>query len=117
MNNYEPSLYNTYMAIAEKQHRNKYWGVDGGGIIYIAAGMGYNPIDTAYKEFADQKYYEIPGYETAVYNTWLKHQEEVMQHIATLPTHAEFLAKYIYKVDGTLSWSCGKYTIGITGDL
>jgi len=103
MNNYEPSLYNTYMAIAEKQHRNKYWGVDGGGIIYIAAGMGYNPIDTAYKEFADQKYYEIPGYETAVYNTWLKHREEVMQHIATLPTHAEFLAKYIYKVDGTLS--------------
>ena len=99
MNDYKPSLYNSYTTIADKQHRSRFWGTDGGGIVYIAAGMGYNPIDPAYKEFADEKYRETPRYETEVYNTWLKHRAEVLTHIATLPSHAEFLATTIYKTD------------------
>ena len=96
MYNFEPSLYNSYADLAHRQHRSRMYNPDVGGIIYIAAGMGYNPMDTAHKEFLDNKYKEIPGYSQEVYNTWLKHRDEAIAHIATLPSHAEFLAKTIY---------------------
>lgn len=91
-----PSMYNAYLDLASRQHRTRSYSQDMSGIIYIAAGMGYMPLDQTHKSFLDAKYMEQPGYEQQVYDTWLQHKEEVMKHIETLPTHAEFLAKYIH---------------------
>lgn len=96
MRNFVPDMYNSYIDIANRMHRSRMWTPDTGGIVYIAAGMGYNPINLAHKEFQDLKYLETPGYEKEVYKNWLEHKEQIMQHIATLPTHAEFLEKTIY---------------------
>jgi hypothetical protein len=66
------------------------------GIVYIAAGMGYNPMDAAHKRFLDKKYREPDNYEQQVYNTWLAHRDQVLQVIDELPTHYKFLADTIY---------------------
>lgn len=96
MRDFVPSMYNSYVDIAQRQHRSRMWPAETGGIIYIAAGMGYNPMNQAHKEFMDLKYQEQPGYEKQVYQTWLAHRDEVLKHIETLPTHAQFLADTIY---------------------
>lgn len=83
--------------MADRLHRTRKFDQDMGGIIYIAAGMGYNPINKIHKAFLDNKYMEKPGYETEIYNTWLKHRDEVLAHIDTLPTHYEFLRDNIHK--------------------
>lgn len=97
MNSMTPKMYNSYIDLATRQHRTRAYSQDMSGIIYIAAGMGYNPMDRAHKRFMDEKYLEKPGYETEVYNKWLEHKEQVMAHIATLPTHYEYLKNNIYK--------------------
>ena len=97
MNLNDPAMYNSYPGLAIRMHRTRMYDPDMSGIIYIAAGMGYNPMDKTHKAFLDEKYMETPGYEQAVYDTWLKHKDEVTKHIDTLPTHYEFLKKYIHK--------------------
>jgi tryptophan halogenase len=93
----QPEMYNSYTDLAIRQYRTRAYGTNMSGIIYIMAGMGYNVMDPALKSFLDEKYQEIPGYETEVYNRWLEHKNAVMQHIDTLPTHYEFLKKNIHK--------------------
>jgi flavin-dependent dehydrogenase len=83
--------------LAERLHRTRVFDPDMGGIIYIAAGMGYNPVDRANKRFLDSKYLETPGYEKEVYNNWLEHKNEVLEYIKTLPTHYQFLKDNIHK--------------------
>lgn len=98
MNDFVPSMYNSYTDLAIKQHRVRaYSNVDQNGIIYIAAGMGISPVDAANKAFLDTKFMEKPGYTYDVYNKWLKHKQQVMKHIETLPTHYEFLKQNIHK--------------------
>ena len=97
MNLNDAGMYNSYPGLAIRMHRTRMYDPDMSGIIYIAAGMGYNPMDKTHKAFLDEKYMETPGYEQAVYDTWLKHKDEVTKHIDTLPTHYEFLKKYIHK--------------------
>lgn len=97
MNSFTPRLYNGYPDLATRQHRSRVYSTDMSGIVYIAAGMGYNPIDQLHKDFLDIKYLERPGYAEEVYNDWLKHRAEVLEHIATLPTHYEFLRDNIHK--------------------
>lgn len=84
--------------LAGRLHRTRRFDQDMGGIIYIAAGMGYNPIDKIHKQFLDSKYMEMPGYETEVYNTWLKHRDEALAYIDTLPTHYQFLKDNIHTI-------------------
>jgi uncharacterized protein YaaN involved in tellurite resistance len=67
--------------------------------MYIAAGMGYNPMDPALKDFLDRKFKEPPGYETAVYQKWQEHQQQIQKIVAALPTHKEFLEKTIYNTN------------------
>jgi tryptophan halogenase len=97
MNSFTPRLYNGYPDLATRQHRSRVYSTDMSGIVYIAAGMGYNPMDQLHKDFLDIKYLERSGYADEVYNNWLKHRAEVLEHIATLPTHYEFLRDNIYK--------------------
>jgi tryptophan halogenase len=96
MNEFLPQMYNGYPDLAVRQHRTRVYNQDMSGIIYIAAGMNYNPIDTTHKAYLDMKFMETPGYETDVYNTWLKHRDEVLQEIAKMPTHYQFLKDNIH---------------------
>ena len=96
MRDFIPTLYNGYIDMAYRMHRSRIVGNDIGGIVYIMAGMGYNPMNPAHKKFLDKKYGEPADYEKATYATWLQHKEEVLKHIETLPTHREFLEKTIY---------------------
>lgn len=97
MNKMESELYTSHPGFANRMHRNRAFGHDMSGIVYIAAGMGYNPIDVVNKDFTDNKYHELDGYEESVYGTWLQHKEEVMKEIDSLPTHYQFLKDNIYK--------------------
>lgn len=99
MNDSFPELYNSYIELAHRQHRSRIYSNDMSGIIYIAAGMGYNPIDAVHKDFLDEKYRENQGYETEVFNTWEKHRDQVSSIIEKLPTHYQFLRDNIYNGD------------------
>lgn len=102
MNDFVPSMYNSYVDLAIKIHRSRaFSNNDQNGIIYIAAGMGINPIDLGHKEFLDRRYMEPAGYEDEVYNTWLQHRDAVLKYIETLPTHYQFLKEHIHKYNIT----------------
>lgn len=104
MNDFVPSMYNSYVDLAVKIHRARtFSNHDQNGIIYIAAGMGINPIDEAHKMFLDEKYMECPGYEEEVYAKWIAHKDQVTEYINTLPTHYEFLQQNIHKYESTCS--------------
>jgi tryptophan halogenase len=92
-----PSMYNSYIELAERSHRTRSYSASMSGIIYIAAGMGYNPMDAIHKEFLDNQFFEQPEYEEATYQTWLTHRSEVMARIDQMPTHYEFLKEHIHK--------------------
>jgi tryptophan halogenase len=96
MNDMDAEPYNSYIDIAQRQHRSRIYDPGMSGIVYIAAGMGYNPMDAAHKRFLDKKYREPDNYEQQVYNTWLAHRDQVLQVIDELPTHYKFLADTIY---------------------
>jgi hypothetical protein len=77
-------------------HRTRKFDNSMGGIIYIAAGMGYNPVEANYVRYEDSKHFESPEARRAIYDNWLKHRDEALAHIATLPTHYQFLKDTIY---------------------
>ena len=78
-------------------HRSRQFDANMGGIIYIAAGMGYNPVEPNFIRHEDKRMMETPDIRRPIYNNWLKHKEEVLAHIETLPTHYEFLKTNIHK--------------------
>lgn len=77
-------------------HRSRNFDTSMGGIIYIAAGMGYNPVESNYLRHSDIGMMESTEVRKPVYDAWLQHKQEVLQHIETLPTHYEFLQTTIY---------------------
>lgn len=66
------------------------------GIMYIAAGMGYNPIDQYYLQHEDPRVFDSPELRRQVYEQWLQRRESVLAHIDSLPTHYQFLKDTIY---------------------
>jgi tryptophan halogenase len=96
MIDFVPSVVNAYAELAYKHYRSHVYGTDMSGIVYIAAGMGYNPVTRTKVDFLDIGYNENPGYEKEVYNKWLEHKQEVTRVIEQLPNHREFLEKTIY---------------------
>jgi hypothetical protein len=83
--------------LANRLHRSRNFDSTMSGIVYIAAGMGYNPLDSAHADYLNTKYKEMPNFWIEVENTWKKHRDEVLEYIESLPTHSEFLAQTIYK--------------------
>ena len=97
MNQFKPTVQNSYHDLAFRLHRTRNFSHQGmSGIIYIAAGMGVNPIDAAHADYLDIKYLEIPGYSLKSLRTWEEHRQAVMSAIEKMPSHCEFLAKNIY---------------------
>jgi tryptophan halogenase len=97
MVDFVPSLYNGYIDVAHRIHRGHAFNHDMSGIIYIAAGMGYSPVNSKFTDFMDAKYYETPGYELDVWNKWQEFKQRQMQIIDGLPTHYQFLKENIHK--------------------
>ena len=83
--------------LAMRLHRIRKFDQGMGGIVYIAAGMGYNPVEPNMMRYEDKRVNETAEFRRPVYENWLKHRDEVLEHIETLPTHREFLAQHIYK--------------------
>jgi hypothetical protein len=79
-----------------RMHRTRKFDNSMGGIIYIAAGQGYNPVEANYLRYEDQRIHDSPEKRKEVYDNWLKHKEEVLAHIETLPTHYQFLYDNFY---------------------
>jgi tryptophan halogenase len=79
-----------------RMHRIRKFDNNMGGIIYIAAGMGYNPVEPNFLRYEDDRVGETPEVRKQVYEHWLQHREEVLKHIDTLPTHYEFLRDNIH---------------------
>jgi tryptophan halogenase len=82
--------------LSMRMHRTRKFDNNMGGIIYIAAGMGYNPVEPNFLRYEDNRVGETPEIRRQVYDNWLKHREEVLKHIDTLPTHYEFLRDNIH---------------------
>lgn len=80
-------------------HRTRKFDQNMGGIVYIAAGMGYNPVESNFLRYEDRRMMESPEIRRPVYENWLKHRDEVLEHIKTLPTHYEFLRDTLYGGD------------------
>lgn len=78
-------------------HRTRRFDQGMGGIIYIAAGMGYNPLESNFMRYEDARLMENIEERKKVYLNWLSHREQAMKIIAELPTHYEFLKTYIHK--------------------
>lgn len=97
MVDFKPTLGNNFEDLAYRLHRSNVFGNDMSGIVYIAAGMGYNPVYESKVEYLDMQYHETPDYWEEVYKIWTQHRTEVLTHIEKLPTHYEFLKQNIYK--------------------
>jgi len=97
MINFEPNLVDNFEDFSRRVHRFNSFSNDMSGIIYIAAGMGYNPLYGRKVDWLDKKYLEVPNYEDNIYREWEQHKTEVLKTIENLPTHYEFLKATIYK--------------------
>jgi hypothetical protein len=98
INNFAPAILTSTHDLAARLHRSRVFDNNSmSGIIYIAAGMGYNPVDLNKVRYLNGKYGETEEDHTKVYENWLEHREEVMAYIDTLETHYQFLERTIYK--------------------
>ena len=87
---------NMYKSLASNMHRDKSFASEGGGILYIAAGMGHNCINKAHEEYLSVLYQESPELTPKVLKAWQEHRKTLMEHVDTLPTHYKFLQENIY---------------------
>lgn len=92
---YESSLFDM---LATMTHSNReYYSNFTEGSFYIAAGMGYNPVDASKFDFLTTLRNTDPYLPEQVMDEWEKHKRFVMRIIDRLPTHYEFLKANIYK--------------------
>jgi tryptophan halogenase len=77
-------------------HRTRKFDQGMGGIVYIAAGMGYNPVESNFVRHEDSRMMESPEVRAPVYQNWLDHRDQTLKVIEELPTHYEFLKTNIY---------------------
>jgi tryptophan halogenase len=97
MNNFESVILGSNQDLASRLHRSRVFdNYSMSGIIYIAAGMGYNPVDSGKIDYQNLKYNETNDSHKEVYDTWLEHKKEVLDHIDTLETHYKFLERTIH---------------------
>ncbi len=100
MTEFVPAILTSNQDLASRLFRSRVFDNSSmSGIIYIAAGMGYNPIDSAKIKYQNLKYMETVDGQKEVYSNWLLHKEEVLKHIETLETHYKFLARTIHKTE------------------
>lgn len=94
---WKPRLRNAYAELANRNFNSREYDHNMGGIIYIAAGHGYNPLNTRVIEDSRERF-GVNKYNTweESKDLWLKHKSEVMEAIKKMPTHYQFLKQNIF---------------------
>ena len=88
----------SFAELAYRNHRSRLYEQAMSGIVYIAAGMGFNPMDAHRVNFLNLQFKEDPSVVEGQWISWLAHKAEVTEYIKKLPSHYEFLKKEIYKL-------------------
>ena len=101
MNNFDLAVHTSNHDIANRLYRTRVFDNSSmSGIIYIAAGMGYNPVNPVKVQYQNLKFGETPEQHKEVYDEWLVHRENTLKHIETLESHYKFLERTIHKSNG-----------------
>lgn len=101
MNNFEFAVLTSNHDIANRLYRTRVFDNSSmSGIIYIAAGMGYNPVNQVKVNYQNTRFGETQEQHKAVYDEWLIHRENTLKHIETLESHYKFLERTIHKSKG-----------------
>lgn len=102
---WEPQIRNPYADLAYRNTINHTYGPDQGGIIYIAAGHGYNPLDELWLEEESDRHGHInrsislerrKADTVLAVNAWNDHLLELQPVLDTLPTHYQWLKQNYY---------------------
>jgi hypothetical protein len=98
MNNWIPKLRNAYMDVATRILHNHSYDLNMGGVIYIAAGHNYNPINKRYIKDDNDRYGTRQQFSLEdSKNAWLSYKEDVLlPTIESLPTHYKYLKDNIH---------------------
>jgi tryptophan halogenase len=98
MNNWIPKLRNAYMDIATRILHNHSYDLNMGGVIYIAAGHNYNPINKRYIKDDNDRYGARQQFSLEdSKNAWLSYKEDVLlPMIESLPSHYKYLKDNIH---------------------
>lgn len=96
MYNNTPNHNDPYADVAYRLHRSRGFSNDMSGIVYIAAGMGYNPTNNSRAIYMKDFNYEPEGISEKAWADWEAHRDEVLKVIETLPSHYQFLKDTIY---------------------
>lgn len=99
MNQWTPKLRNAYMDLANRMLNAHQFDLNMGGILYIAGGQNYNPINKRYLKDENDRYGRKNewSYEQSK-NAWLDYKNNVLlPAIEKLPSHYEFLKLNIHK--------------------
>jgi len=98
MNNWEPKLRNAYMDMSTRLLTNHSYDLNMGGVLYIAAGHNYNPVNKRYLKDDNDRYGMRDRWDREMsVKAWKEYLEnELMPRIERLPTHYEYLKKHIH---------------------
>jgi tryptophan halogenase len=98
MNDWVPRLRNAYMDLSTRILTNHAYDFNMGGVMYIAAGQNYNPVNKRYLQ-DDNDRYGMRNQWSAEESTknWVEYRDNVLlPTIEKLPTHYEYLKKHIH---------------------
>jgi tryptophan halogenase len=96
MRDFKTTLLTSSHDLAHRIHRSNTFTPNMSGILYIAAGMGYNPVSKHKVEYLNTIYREDPDQYKFVRESWEEHKKSTMRAISKLQTHYEFLRDHIY---------------------
>lgn len=98
MNTWQPLLRNAYIDVANRVLNSHRFDLDMGGIIYIAAGHDYNPINKRFIEDDNDRWgqRDFVNYEE-IKDNWFNYKYNVLiPTIETLPSHYQYLKNNIH---------------------
>jgi tryptophan halogenase len=94
---WKPKIRNPYTDLAYRNLVNHTYGPDQGGLIYIAAGHGYNPLSKRWIDDEAQRININMGYDIKkTRKLWEDHVKELQITLDKLPTHYQWLKQNYY---------------------
>jgi tryptophan halogenase len=97
MNNLKTSLFDSAIRMSDALHKNSAFNEHMSGIIYIAAGMGYNPVNLPKIKHLNKMYNEPDDLHEEVYKEWEIHKDEILKYLESIQSHYGYLKENIYK--------------------
>lgn len=91
----DQTLIDGYSKFAQ-QIADKEFEADLGGLLYIAAGMGYSPASGRFVDFASRSYPDMSKSYELFKKRYDAHKQYMEKKLERLPTHFEYLSEKIY---------------------